>query len=208
MTKIDQALIEYCEQAIIPKYLKLDKAHQPDHVKEVVKESLLIANTLEVSLNMVYVVACFHDLGLSVNRDYHHVEGGKILLNDQFISNYFSREELIIMKEAIEDHRASNQIEPRSIYGKIISEADRLIDPNVVIKRSFLYRMKVTNDFSFETLYPEVRNHIVSKYGYGGYLKFWLEYDNNLAKIEHFRQIIADEPMFYSLCQEIFNNIK
>ena len=46
-------------------------------------------------------------------------------------------------KEAVvEDHRASTDHEPRSIYGKIVAEADRIIDPDITLRRTVQYGLK------------------------------------------------------------------
>ena len=44
------------------------------------------------------------------------------------------------IKDAIEDHRASSNHEPRTIYGRIVSTADRtIIDIDNTIRRSYSY---------------------------------------------------------------------
>ena len=165
--KINKKLISYCESEIIPKYKALDLAHQPDHVKTVIEKSLDIASTYDVDLNMVYMIAVFHDLGLLINRATHHIEGGRLLENDPLIKEEFYESEIRLMKEAIEDHRASNNHPPRSIYGKIISEADRLIDIDTIIQRSFYYQFDLETNHSFDHIYPSVQKHIKEKYGRG-----------------------------------------
>lgn len=46
------------------------------------------------------------------------------------------------MREAVEDHRASSDHEPRSIYGKIVAEADRIIDTDITLRRTVQYGLK------------------------------------------------------------------
>ena len=48
--------------------------------------------------------------------------------------------------EAVEDHRASLPYEPRSLYGKIISEADRDLDFERILKRTLLLLMRKAAD--------------------------------------------------------------
>ena len=43
------------------------------------------------------------------------------------------------MKEAVEDLRASSSRQPRSIYGKIVAEADRDIDVHEIFLRAIEY---------------------------------------------------------------------
>src|SRR5690554_6597442 len=207
MKLVNQALKTYLETKIIPQYKSLDLAHQPNHVYMVIEKSLDIAKDYEVDINMIYAIACFHDLGLLIDRKTHHIEGGKLLVKDQFIKSFFNEANIQIMKEAIEDHRASLKQPPRSIYGKIISEADRMIDPEMIIKRSFLYQMHLETNHQFDHLYPMVRDHIVKKYGDHGYLKLWLNYELHTKILNDFRRIIKDEPQFKKLCKHYYEQL-
>lgn len=116
----------YVRQSIIPQYASFDKAHQIDHVEKVIEESLKLAVYYEVDHSMVFVIAAYHDLGLCEGREFHHIVSGRMLLADETLRQWFTDEQLLQMKEAIEDHRASNKQAPRSIYGKIVAEADRI----------------------------------------------------------------------------------
>ncbi len=66
---------------------------------------------------------------------------GKILFADETLWQWFTDDQMLQMKEAIEDHRASNKQRqaPRSIYGKIVAEADRIIDPEITLRRTVQY---------------------------------------------------------------------
>lgn len=182
-------------------------AHQSNHVYMVIDKALDIAKDYEVDINMIYAIACFHDLGLLIDRKTHHIEGGKLLVKDQFIKSFFNEADIQIMKEAIEEHRASLKQPPRSIYGKIISEADRMIDPEMIIKRSFSYQMNLETNHQFDHLYPMVRDHIVKKYGDHGYLKLWLNYELHTKILNDFRLIIKDEPQFKKLCKHYYEQL-
>ena len=132
-------LQNYVRQSIIPQYANFDKAHQIDHVEKVIEESLKLATYYEVDYSMVYVIAAYHDLGLYEGREFHHITSGKVLLADETLRRWFTDEQLLQMKEAIEDHRASNKQAPRTIYGMIVAEADRIIDPEVTLRRTVQY---------------------------------------------------------------------
>lgn len=200
---MNKDLINYCETNIIPKYLTLDLAHQPNHVYEVIQKSLEIAQDYEVDLNMVYVIAVFHDLGLTVDRKLHHIEGGKILDQDTYIPKLFSKEKVTLMIEAIEDHRASNSKEPRSVYGKIISEADRLIDPVKIILRCIQFQISKSDDTSFKSIYPSVKVHLNEKYGHNGYLRLWLKTQDNDKQLGILRTLIDDETKLYKISKKL-----
>lgn len=138
--KINPEIVGYVEQNVIPKYVEFDKAHREDHVRMVIEQSLRLAGRMpEANPEMVYVVAAFHDLGLVNGRETHHIDSRKILESNIFIKAHFSEEEIRLMGEAVEDHRASSQHAPRSIYGMIVAEADRFIDPETIIRRTVQY---------------------------------------------------------------------
>ena len=132
-------LVEFVETKILPQYADFDKAHNMEHVTRVIRRSLDLARKTGADLNMVYAIAAYHDLGLSGPRAIHHLTSGKILIADARLKRWFSTDQLQMMKEAVEDHRASASRAPRSIYGKIVAEADRDIDPEMVIRRTIQY---------------------------------------------------------------------
>ncbi|MBQ1797340.1 MAG: HD domain-containing protein, partial [Prevotella sp.] len=132
-------LMEFVERNILPRYAAFDEAHSMQHVMHVIKCSLLLAENLGADVDMAYVVAAYHDLGLEGPRAIHHITSGKILLADKRLERWFSARQIQIMKEAVEDHRASASRAPRSIYGKIVAEADRDLNPESVFRRTVQY---------------------------------------------------------------------
>src|SRR5690554_1519157 len=205
---VHPSLIKYCQDNIIPQYQKLDLAHQPNHVFDVIKKSMEIAIDYDVDIDMIYVIAVFHDIGLLVDRKLHHIKGGDILKSDLFINRYFTKAAIDVMRMAIEDHRASNKNEPRSIYGKIISEADRLIDPKTIILRSIQFQLSQTSSKSFESIYPHVKAHLIDKYGKEGYLKLWLDTKENIKQLDILRTTIDNSDMLYLMTKRIYEEIK
>ena len=145
MEKIDASLREYVETHIIPRYAEFDKAHQADHVNMVIGQSLkLAASDPKINCDMVYAAAAFHDLGLINGRENHHRDSRKILENDKFIRAHFTPDQIRIMGEAVEDHRASKSGKPRNEYGLIVAEADRFIDGETIIRRTVQYGCLLT----------------------------------------------------------------
>lgn len=140
---IPETLITYIETAIIPRYKEFDKAHNLSHVRTVIEESLALARQHpEADERLAYVIAAYHDTGLCRDRTTHHLVSGEILMADSTLRQWFSDTEILLMKEAVEDHRASTDHEPRSIYGKIVAEADRIIDPDITLRRTVQYGLK------------------------------------------------------------------
>lgn len=198
-------LREYIEQEIIPQYAHFDKAHRTDHVLKVMEESMELAQYYDVDLLMVYVIAAYHDLGLCEGRELHHLVSGKILLADETLKQWFTDEQLLTMKEAIEDHRASNKQAPRSIYGKIVAEADRIIDPGVTLRRTVQYGLGNYPQLDKEKQYVRFLEHLNSKYAEGGYLKLWIPQSANARRLEELRQLIANKEELHKVFENIYS---
>lgn len=186
-------LQRYIYEKIIPQYANFDKAHQIDHVEYVIEESLKLALYYEVDSSMVYTIAAYHDLGLCEGRELHHIVSGKMLLADETLRRWFTDDQMQQMKEAIEDHRASNKYAPRSIYGKIVAEADRMIDPEVTLRRTVQYGLSHYPEMNREQQYERFCKHLADKYAEGGYLKLWIPQSQNAVRLAELRRLIEDE---------------
>lgn len=202
--KMNQECIDYVESEILPRYTSFDKAHQNDHVDRVIQESLRLAQYYEVNPDMVYVIAAYHDVGLVEGRERHHLVSGSLLQADQKLRNWFSEEEIQLMKEAVEDHRASNKHEPRSIYGKIVSEADRVIDAETTFRRTVQYGLSHYPEMIPEEHYLRFRDHLITKYGEGGYLKLWIPQSDNAERLQEIRGILKNEVQLRNIFMKLF----
>ena len=138
-TSMNKELERYIEREIIPRYEDFDAAHRTDHVRTVIAQSLELAAHYDADADMVYTVAAYHDTGLANGRERHHIDAGRILAADTELRRWFSEEQIAVMRDAVEDHRASSDGEPRTIYGRIVAEADRVIDPETIIRRTVQY---------------------------------------------------------------------
>ncbi len=190
---VDAGVRRYVEQEIIPRYRNFDAAHREDHVRMVIERSVTLAEMYGADVTLAYVVAAYHDTGLVEGREIHHVVSGRILLEDGFLKECFSPEQRRMMAEAAEDHRASTGHEPRSIYGKIVAEADRMIIPEVIIRRTVQYGLAHYPDLDKEGHYRRLCSHMQEKYAEGGYLKLWLPESENVSRLEELRRWIRDE---------------
>lgn len=200
---IDESLKNYIETNILPLYDGFDAAHQRNHVDMVIEQSMAIAADLNVDMNMVYAIAAYHDTGLTVDRKTHHLVSGKIVREDMWLRDRFSEEQIETMAQACEDHRASSNHEPRSIYGKIVAEADRFIDPDTIILRTVQYGLANYPELDKEGHWHRTLNHLHEKYAEGGYLRLWFDNSPNVARLNSLRQIIKNEP----LLREKFNHL-
>ena len=121
------------------------------------------------------------------------------------IKKWFSEEEIEVMAQAVEDHRASNVHAPRSIYGRIVAEADRLIEPMQILRRTVQYGLSHYPELSKDLHYSRYCEHLHEKYAEGGYLKLWIPESENAAQLRALRRIIADESQCRSAFEQIYS---
>ena len=190
---INKSLNAYVKQEILPRYDHFDAAHQRNHAEEVIARSLALAQHYEVDINMVYAIAAYHDTGLCEGRETHHLVSGRIIREDQHLHEWFTEGQIETMAQAAEDHRASSGHEPRSLYGKIVAEADRLITPEKVIRRTIQFGLDHHPELDKEGQYQRFKAHLMEKYSDTGYLKLWLPESENAPRLEELRKIIRDE---------------
>ena len=192
---VDESLKNYIEINVLPLYDGFDAAHQRNHVDMVIAQSLEIAAHLDVDLNMVYAVAAYHDTGLTAERKTHHLVSGRIVREDMWLRDWFSEEQIETMEQACEDHRASSNHEPRSIYGRIVAEADRFIDPDTIILRTVQYGLANYPELDKEGHWLRTLDHLHEKYAKGGYLRLWFENSPNVARLQTLREVINNEAL-------------
>lgn len=207
MKQVSQDLVRYVETEILPRYDAFDPAHRRDHILKVISNSMSLAEHFDVNQDMVYAIAAYHDLGVEKGRERHHIESGIIVENDPELRRWFSPGQIRVMKEAVEDHRASNTWEPRSIYGKIVAEADRDIVPEQVIKRTIQYGKAHCPEMDRRQQYERFLKHIEGKYGTDGYLRLWLPQSPNAARLAELRSIIADKERLGRLFDEYYGEL-
>ena len=205
---VSLTLIAYIEREILPQYDHFDAAHQRNHAEEVIARSLALAEHYEVDINMVYAIAAYHDTGLCESRDTHHLVSARIIREDRKLREWFDEEKIEMMAQAAQDHRASSGHEPRSIYGKIVAEADRLITPEKVIKRTIQFGLDHHPGLDKEGQYQRFREHLLEKYSDTGYLKLWLPESDNAPRLEELRKTIRDEAKMRESFEKTFENLR
>lgn len=205
---VNPAIIAYVEQEILPRYEHFDAAHQRNHADEVIERSLALAEHYVVNNDMVYTIAAYHDTGLCEGRDTHHLVSARIIREDKKLRDWFTEDQIETMAQAAEDHRASSGHEPRSIYGKIVAEADRLISPEKVIRRTIQFTQDHFPDYDKEQQFQRFREHLMEKYSDTGYLKLWLPESENAPRLEELRKIIRDEHKMREAFEKEFNKTK
>ena len=206
---INKDLKEYIEKNIFPEYSKNEQAHNIDHIKYVISRSFKFADTIpNINYDMVYTVASYHDIGHHINSKTHEIISAEIMYNDNKLKDFFNDEQRKTIKEAIEDHRASSNHEPRSIYGKIVSTADRNNTVEACLRRSYSYNKKLHPEYNDEQIFEDCHFHLNDKFGENGYAKFFFkdeEYEKFLTEI---RELLSDKNRFIETQKNYINNLK
>ena len=197
-------LVEFIETQILPRYAAFDRAHNMEHVTRVIRSSLELVKATGADVNMAYTIAAYHDLGMIGHRADHHIRGGKILAADARLKKWFSPEQIKIMKEAVEDHRASASRAPRSIYGKIVAEADRDIDTETVVRRTVQFGLSNYPEMDKEGHWKRFKEHMDSKYSKEGYIRLWIPNSPNAKKLNELRDLIAQPDKLREAFERVF----
>ncbi|MBR3728455.1 MAG: HD domain-containing protein [Muribaculaceae bacterium] len=197
---------EFVEREIVPRYDGFDAGHGRDHVQTVISQALSLAQYYpEVDRCMLLVAAAYHDLGLAFGRELHHIHSARIVREDERLQQWFNEDEINTIADAAEDHRASSDHEPRTIYGRIVAEADRIIDGETIVRRALQYGLKHEPGLDREGQYRRLMEHMHEKYDYGGYLQLWIPESDNAKQLEAFRQTLANEEAFRRLFDTIYD---
>ena len=200
---MNQQLVEYIESEIIPRYAGFDEAHRVDHARTVIEESLKLAGN-DINIDMVYAIAAYHDTGLCEGREKHHLVSGRIIREDGTLRRWFTEDQIETMAQAAEDHRASSDHEPRSIYGRIVAEADRIIDGETIVRRTIQFGLSHYPELDRQQHWERMCAHLKEKYDYGGYLKLWIPGSSNAARLEEFRQNLRRPGWLQNLFDQYF----
>lgn len=189
----------------MPRYEAFDKAHDRRHAFMVMSNSLRLAQHYDVDMQMVYTIAAYHDLGLEAGRKQHHTVSARIVREEKRLKTFFTSEQIEIIADAVEDHRASSSNPPRTIYGKIVAEADRIIDSTTIMARTIQYGLSNYPALTKKEHIERAVAHIKEKYGEGGYLKLWIPESDNAENLQQFRKLIDNEPLLIEHLRQIYN---
>lgn len=201
-------LMSFIETNILPRYTMFDKAHDLTHVTRVINRSIALARKIGADVNIAYVAAAYHDLGLEGPRAIHHITSGKIIAADARLRRWFSADQIRIIKEAAEDHRASASHAPRSIYGKIVAEADRDLDPDMVMRRIVEYGIDHYPDKNKEEQWQRFCEHLNNKYSNNGYIKLWIPGSDNEKNLKKLRELITHTEQLRETFERIYDKLR
>lgn len=216
-------LENYIYNDITSRYADFDPAHREDHVLTVISQAMELLDRLPrwlrehpeaasewdvpVDRNILLAAAACHDLGLVNGRENHHLDSGRIIRAEERLKEWFSPEQIETIAQAAEDHRASGKSAPRSIYGMLVAEADRVIEGDTIIRRTIQFGFKHYPDLDRDGHIERAVSHLREKYGRGGYLKLWIPWSDNAARLSELQDIIADDEAIYRKVTVIHNQL-
>ncbi|MBQ7254079.1 MAG: HD domain-containing protein [Bacteroidales bacterium] len=200
-------LKEYIESEILPRYEGYDSAHRKDHIGAVIRRSAALARGYDVDSDMVYTIAAYHDLGICEGREFHHLSSSRMMRGDKNLRQWFSEEQIEIMAQAVEDHRASAKSAPRSVYGRIVAEADRQIDADTIVRRTIEYGLDNYPQLDRQGQFNRFKEHIEEKYARGGYLKIWIPGGENDLKLKSFQSEIEKPGMMEKMFDKWYDKL-
>lgn len=220
---INPELERYIYEEVVPRYKEFDDAHKEDHALTVISQAMHLLEGKDewvaahesvedvwlsvVDKNMLLAAAACHDLGLVNGRDNHHMDSGVIIRNDSHLAQWFTLEQIETIAQAAEDHRASGKGAPRSIYGMIVAEADRVIDGETIIRRTVQFGFKHYPGLDRAGHIARAVSHLHEKYGRGGYLRLWIPWSENAARLNALQDIIADPEAILREVERIYDSL-
>lgn len=102
------------------------------------------------------------------------------------------------MSEAVQDHRSSLEGEPRTIYGKIVSSADRNTSVETTLKRCYSYNTKHSPDLNENEVIEKCRKFLLEKFGVNGYArkKMYFEDEEYQKYLDDITNLALDSEKF------------
>lgn len=209
---VSRSLEKYISDEIVPKYAGFDAAHREDHALTVISQAMELLDRMperdvHVDRNMLLAAAACHDLGLVNGRENHHLDSGKIIRADERLREWFTPDQIETIAQAAEDHRASGKSAPRSIYGMLVAEADRVIDGETIIRRTIQFGIKHYPGLDRAGHIERAVAHLREKYGRGGYLKLWIPWSDNAVRMSAMQDVIADDSQVHAAVADIYDNL-
>lgn len=223
-TEIREDIVRYVFDEIVSRYAGFDPAHRENHALTVIEQAMELMDRREswlegqpaeiaaiwsdeINREVLFTAAACHDLGLVNGRDNHHTDSGIIIRNDSRLKEWFTEEQIELIAQAAEDHRASGKSAPRSIYGKIVAEADRVIDGETIILRTVQFGFTHYPGLDREGHIERAITHLKEKYGRGGYLKLWIPWSDNAARLNALQNTIADDSAIHRETVRIYESL-
>ena len=85
-----------------------------------------------------------------------------------------------------------------------MAEADRIIDPEVTLRRTVQYGLSHYPEMDKEEQYARFRKHLTEKYAEGGYLKLWIPQSDNAGRLAELRQLMENEEELRTVFDKLY----
>lgn len=206
MKTINPNLVDFMEREIFPIYETFDKDHNLDHIFAVIERAIHIYQSLdteELDINLVYAAAALHDIGVQVERKNHALHSSEFVLGCEALREFFNEEEIMIIANACEDHSTSKGIVPRTIYGKIVCDADKDNDVEISLLRAYEFTKKYFPDFTEEQCLDNVYDQLYLKFGPEGKVKFYVGAPEQAEFLARMQTLALNKELFLETIKEI-----
>lgn len=209
---IRKDLLNYINEKIKPFYKTFDKAHNLSHFKFVTTNCVNYGKALkakgeDVNIEIAFVVGAFHDIGISLGREGHAKSSGKMVRVDKELKKFFDDKTIEIIAEACEDHSSHLEYTPRSIYGKIVGDADRNNSLYLVFSRPIKYGIKNDKHLSREEQISSVYDFVSKKFGRQGYVKYWLDISETTREQNKVWELLDNKEKCYAYISGIIDEV-
>lgn len=194
---MNDSLIKYIQNNMLPEYSKNDSGHGIEHINYVTERCMLFAEQFQnINTDMLYAIASYHDIAHHIDKNNHEKLSAEIFYNDEYMKQFFTEAERGVIRDAIEDHRASSKCEPRSDYGKIISSADRSTSVDDFLKRTHAYTLKHNPECTVDEMLERAYKHTQDKYGSTGYAKHYVIDEDYIQFRNEINSLLSDKKIF------------
>lgn len=209
---VRKEVLNYINDKIKPLYKTFDKAHNLSHFKFVTENCLNYAKALsdkgcDVDFELAYVVGALHDIGISKGREGHAKSSGELVRKDKELKTYFDTEIIELIAQAVEDHSSHLGYEPRSIYGKIVADADRNNTMYLVFSRPIKFGIKNEAFRTKEEQIDRVYDFVKEKFGRNGYVKYWLDIPETTKEQQKVWDLLDNETECKKYIEGLFDEI-
>ena len=148
-------LLDFLQSEVLPDYVRnMDKAHSVEHIIDVVKNSLSLADKLKCDKDIALTAAIYHDIGrcysMEFNKNYILALNSIVNDSDLLYDYGLVEDDILTVCDAVVDLSPSSK--KTTIYSKILSDADKIsevMDIDYLIKRYCDY---VVAHYTYESL--------------------------------------------------------
>lgn len=216
--RVDLDLIKTLNSLVKPIYLKSDISHGWDyHIMQVLHFAIEIADkyclkhNINLNYNIIYAMVILHDITRYKDPKNHEKTSADYVRHiKKYLRKWFNDSEIDIIANAVQEHRASNG-NPSDIYGKILSDADRMSDlnPEVMLTRCFYFRLNTRLDLNtYDKMFDDIFEFLLTKYGKNGYAKLILNESNNIAKnwLLYIKHLLLNKNEFKKIFDKLVDN--